>query len=651
MSFVEDVVPGSQAERRREVWKLASELCHTWFDSEGNWTNVAGWTDRYVKWEDVQTRTIVWLCFGLLPGSEADVRLANAILERLEFHRHVPARSAVEVTSVFDIFVTNHSVHLLNLHAEKLTAAARAKLEGWARAGLADYAGNRQSDYQFHGYNDNMPAKATLGLVLGGEYFGDEAAVAHGMWNLRQLRDLLTRRGLMSEYNSPTYTSFTIANLSSVAQHARSGEARALAGQVCERIWAEILGHYHAPTGMSGGPFSRAYLPDTLGHLSTLNDVLWLARGDGVIPNPVAELRREPVRLAHYHRSRADSMGRFSLMASCEYVVPRHLEEWVEARSYPYEIRATAERGDGGESFHAGEVVTSQIQEEDFCLGTAEGESWTQAEMWYLRYRRTARARGIEDIRTAYAAYFMNDQAPDDGTDKVSPHGTIHTLQDGRVALLVARPLLSLAGKEIDRLRLSVVLTAHFGAVEKLEIREGHVFMEDGPVRMALRPLNAALHGGAEKIRIEEVQNYQVVSFDNYAGAKRTFTRAELGGMLNGFVSVMGRTEEESYEEFVNRVAGAECVDYWHSGSRTVRYRLGDTLLEMNYAVEADRVRFACINGRLMPRPAWEADGLPAERLPFLTGEPEPNALRIPYEHLRVVWGPDLPWMISSRGV
>ena len=643
-------VATSQAERRRQVWQLTGRFCHQWFDREGNWINLTGWTDTEVKWEDVQTRTIVWLCFGLLPGPPADVELANAILEKLEFHLHVPARSEAEVTSPFDIFVTNHAVHLLNLHAEKLTPPARKKLEGWARAGLADYAGNRQCDYQFHGYNDNMPAKATLGMVLGGEYFGDEAAVEHGLWNLRQLRDLLTRRGLMSEFNSPTYTSFTIANLTSVALHARNKEARALAGQACERIWAEILGHFHAPTGMNGGPYSRAYPPDTLGHLSTLSNVLWLARGEGIIPNPLREMEREPVRLARYHHSQPDSMGRFALMASCEYRVPRYLEEWVEKRTYPYLIRATAERGDGGEAFHAGEVVTTQYQEEDFSLGTVEGESWSQAEMWYLRYRRTVPARGIEDIRTAYAGYFINDQTPNDGIDKVHPHGTVHTLQDRRVALLVARPLLSLAGKEIGRLKLSFVLPTHFGAVEELEIRDGHVFVQDGPVRLALRPLNAAVHGEAEAIKIENVGNYQVVSFYNYAGPKRTFTREELGGMINGFVSVVGLTAEESYEEFVKRVTGAECVDYWYFKLRTVRYRLGDTLLETGYAVESDRVRFACINGKPMPRPIWEADGLPEERLPFLSSAPEPNALRIPFEHMRVVWAPDSPWIISSRG-
>src|SRR5580658_4156805 len=97
----------SQAARRQQVWQLTSRFCHQWFDGGGNWINPAGWTDSQVKWEDVQTRTIVWLCFGLLPGTPADVKLANAILEKLEFHLHVPARSEAEITSPFDIFVTN----------------------------------------------------------------------------------------------------------------------------------------------------------------------------------------------------------------------------------------------------------------------------------------------------------------------------------------------------------------------------------------------------------------------------------------------------------------------------------------------------------------------------------------------------------------
>ena len=650
MDFASTKPAASQAARRHQVWQLTCRFCHYWFDSDGNWTNLAGWSDEHVKWEDVKTRTIVWLCFGLLPGTPADVELANAILEKLEFHMHVPARSDAEITSPFDIFVTNHAVHLLVLHAGKMTPTVREKLEGWARAGLADYAGNRQCDYQFHGYNDNMPAKATLGMVLGGEYFGDEAAVEHGLWNLRQLRDLLTRRGLMSEFNSPTYTPFSLVNLTSVALHARSNEARELAGLVCERLWAEILGHFHAPTGMNGGPYSRAYLPDTLGHLCTLSNVLWLARGEGIIPDPLREMESDSPRLSRYHHSQPDSMGRFALMASCEYFVPGYLDEWVNKRNYPFQIRATAERGDGGGTFHAGEVVTTQYQEEDFSLGTAEGESWSQAEVWYLRYRRTISARGIEDIRTVYAGTFINDQSPNDGIDKVPPNWAAHTLQDRRVALVLTRPTLSLAGMEIERLKLSLVLPTHFSAVDKLEVRDGHVFVQDGPVRLAFRPLNAALHGGAEPIEIEGVTNYQVISFPNYAGPKRVFTREELGGMINGFVSVVGLTAEESHEDFVRRVTGAELVDYWYFKLRTVRYRLGGTLLEAGYAVDSDRVRYACINGKPVPRPIWEAGGLPAERLPFLSGAAETNPLSIPFEHLRVVWAPDAPWIISSRG-
>ena len=59
-----------------------------------------------------------------------------------------------------------------------------------------------------------------MGMILGGEYFGDAAAVEHGMWNLRQLRDLLTRRGLLSEYTSPTYSPLSILNLAEVARAA-----------------------------------------------------------------------------------------------------------------------------------------------------------------------------------------------------------------------------------------------------------------------------------------------------------------------------------------------------------------------------------------------------------------------------------------------
>jgi len=647
----------SQETRRAAVIRLTSQACHEWFDPEGRWIHPVGvsangeWINPPQKIPSTFTRLVFWLCMGLMQGDEEDQRLGNAILKRAQFFPHITPGTDEEMPRPFDIFVTNHSMQMLALHGSKLDAIVCEKLEQWATTGLADYRGNRQADYQFHGFNDNMPAKATLGLILGGERFNHPQALEHGLWNLRQLRDLLTRRGLFSEYNSPTYTPFTIVNLTEVARHSRTEEACDLAAKCVKRLWADILGHFHAPTGLMGGPYSRAYHFDSTAHLTSLSFLLWIVRGEGAFPDPIEEFSRTPLRLLHPHGFCPEALGRLSWISSCELTPPEDLADWAAQRRYPFTLKATAERGGGGDC-HAGEVFTTQYQEEDFSLGTAEGDSWSQmqSEVFYLTYRHSFPATRREDVRVAYTKYLINDEEPRDPAEALPTHGNLHTLQDGRTALVLARPSLNLAETPMHRLKLSLLIPLHFREIDHVEICNGHIYLEDGPIRMAVRPLNSANWGGAESVRIEKNGPYLLLSFLNYEGPSRTFSREDLGRTLNGFAFTIGKIEEESREEFRSRIEGAECVDYWHFAFRTVRYRLGKTLLEMNYSVESDHVRFACVNGKLLSRTPWQADGFPMEKLPFLSGEEASNSVRLPYEHLRVSWKPDAPWVIHSNG-
>ena len=625
--------------RRQEVAELTVKFCRRWFDESGCW--------REDSEPAPDTRATLWLCFGLLGGGTEGEAQANAILSRLEFHHHHPTRCEEEEKSDFEIFVTNHAMQMLVTHGRKLHAHVREKLEKWARPVLRDYAGDRQCDYQFHGANDNMPTKATLGMILGGEYFGDQEAVEHGLWNLRQLRDLLTRRGLLSEYTSPTYSPLSIINLTEIALHAKNAEARELASQCTERIWADVIGHFHSPTGMMGGPYSRAYQLDSTGHISTVACLLWVALGNMTSFNPIEEISREPIRLVHHHDDRPTQLGIFAWVSSCAAVPPQYLLQWLESRAYPFRLKASAER------YARSEVNTTFYCEEDFAVGTAEGDSWCelQSEMYFLQFRRHAPMRGIEDLRTAYCRYLSNDQHPrnDKEGHLLKPHGTVHTVQEGRVALVLSRPSLTLANTDVQSLRFSLILPTHFGEIERIEIRDGYVFIEDGTLRLGLRGLNMTDWGRKAAVRLEKFPDYQVVSFYNYEGETKRFTEEQMGCTLNGFVSVIGVKSEESWQAFCERVMAVEVLDYYYSDCRVVRCKAGETILGMSYTVNVDRVRYATINGRLADRPVWEADGMPAERLPFLAN-PQPNSLELPYKHLRVVWAPDSLWAIGSTG-
>lgn len=642
--------------RRRAAIQLTSECCHSWFDREGKWihpvqlTDAGDWLRPPQPLPRTFNRLMFWLSMGLFAGEKADVELGNLIWKDLPLYLRTPGDDSGR--PAFDIFVTNHSMQMLALHGDKLSPDVCRKLEDWAQVGLREYRGNRQCDLQFHGFNDNMPAKATLGLILGGEYFGDHAALEHGLWNLRQFRDLLSRRGLISEYNSPTYTPFTIVNLTEIAQKTGHDEARELASACVERIWADIYAHFHTPTGMVAGPYSRAYHFDSVGHLSSLSFLLWLVHGDQVILNPLEEFRRKPIRLLHAHGFCPESLGRLSWIASCELRPPEYLAEWHAQREYPFQVRATAERGGDESNTFPAEVSTCSYQEEDFSLGTAQGEAWTekQSEAFYLTWRRCRPAARLEDIRVGYLKYLINEEAPHDPDESIPTHGCVHALQDRRTALVLVRPSLSLVGKPITKLKLSVLLPQHFGPHDHVEIRENHLFLEDGPVRLAIRPLNSTIWGGNGQLRLEKESDYLLVSMYNYAGEARIFTESQLGRTMNGFACVIGLCEEESSEEFQDKVLSSTCVDTWNFGMRTVRYQTPDTLLEMAYAPATNHIRYAALNGRLYPRPTWQADELPAEDLPFLGQNARPNSVTLPYRHLRVSWASQAPWIIASNG-
>lgn len=661
--------------RRQQVACFTGEYCSAHYTSDGEWRAAPDMPAP-------DARKTLWLCFGLLAGEgcgsavDGAHALANAILARLERDRHIEARTPEEAASPFDIFVTNHAMQMLVVYGDRLTEFVRHKLEGWARDVLSDYPGDRQADYQFHGANDNMPAKATLGMILGGEYFGDDEAVAHGLWNLRQLRDLLTRRGLLSEYTSPTYSPLTLVNLAEIAQHARHPEATALARQCTERIWADILGHFHVPTRTMGGAYSRAYQLDSTAHFSTAACLLWLALGDAWTTfNPVVELQRDPVRLVHHHDDRTTQLGVLGWLTSCVPEPPPHLLRWVETRRYPFHLRADAERCGPD----AAVVNTSFYAEKDFALGTSIGEPWTalQSEAFFLQYRRRHAVADTADVRTAYARYLIDGQSPGNDVEAhlLKPHALVHTIHKDRVALVLARPLERLAGQPVGALKFSVIIPTHFGALEQIEIVPGetngpcahHVFIKDGPLYLALRGLHATRWGNdsAEAdqtgIRLEPTSggDYQVVSFYNYSGAGKKFTQEEITRTLNGFVSVVGLASEETFAEFKQRVTAARLLDYYAFDQRTVTCEIdkiaagGTTRLSASYAMPTNRFRYVTINGQPMPRPRWLADGLLESHVPFLNGAEAGagwNSLAdFPHKHMRVVWAPEKPWQISSQ--
>jgi hypothetical protein len=616
-----------------------------YFDAQGDW--VATPTAP-------ETREWLWTTFAWLDGDEADRAFASRI---------VLSAPQIGTDAVpYCVFANTHALHLLVQHGDKFTPAARDRLEEWGRRTIMDNPGGARADLQFHGYNDNMPAKATLGLILGGEYFGDARAVEHGLWNLHQLRLILARRGVIAEHCSPTYTPLTLTNLTEIAKFSGNAEARQLAAACCEHIWAELMAHYHAPTRAIAGPYSRAYATDSAGHLSNLQFLLWQTFGPDFVPDPTPGIFSKKTRLVvHHGGDHFFVAANNAFFASCEQQPPAHLIAWLKQRSFPFAFSATAERGEGGflteeksyGDFAASRIAVRSYQTGTFAIGTSNGDWINQAERWHVVYRRTSQpqARTLADIRHLTLRYLVNDYLPgmkavsprgdDEGeVDYVPEKGSYHTLHKDNITLVAARPLVSLAGQPIHRMGLAIILPEHLNTVDDVRFEEGHLWIEDGPFMLAVRPLGIRSWGGSTpEFSVIQSGAYRLLFFPNYQGEPRTFTREELLATTNGFVAVAVSRDETDMETFREMLRAAHLRDTIWINQRTLRWEGFGHVLEMSYGLLSDGLRFATIDGVEPAAVPWLADGLDHAQLPLTGTASQPNPCPYPYGENGDGWG------------
>jgi hypothetical protein len=637
----------SQEDRRHATIAAANHMAHRCFASDGRWL---------LGNKPPENREWLWIAGSLLHGDASDRALGVAVIEAL------PATAVP-----WCIFANNHAITLLHRHGDQLSASARERLLPMAQQGLRHRPGNRQADYQFHGYNDNMPAKATCGLILGGEMFDDSAAVSHGVWLLRQLRDQFMRRGVISEHASPTYSALTVAYLGEIANCARDAEARSLAAKCAERMWAELLGRYHPNLGMMAGPYSRAYATDSIGQLSQVNFLLWLVLGEGVHPDPLKEMTREPSRLVLHHAGDLYfALSQNAWFATMHYEVPSYLLHWVRTRGYPHDLVATAERAEGGgTAFAASEILTTSHHEPDFALGCSDGD-WSahQAEEWFLTWRCRIPLGDVADRHCAFQRLLIDDDRPGEVAkspggewsgerDWVGDYSRTHTVQAGRSSLVLVGAHPVLATREIRRLRLLLAVGEHLAPLEGIELDAANRFLwiDDGPVRIGVHFLAATSLGGIDpRLTLERRDGYALVWATLYDGPARRFNAEELLHASCGFVAEIGMAAEERLEDFRRRVQQAPRVDYECFHSRIIRWHAGADELAIAVGLRSWGVRFATINGRQVERPVWRCATLPAERLPYLNGSTVRGAYDLPYPDLAVHFAPNAAWAIHERG-
>jgi hypothetical protein len=577
--------------------------------------------------------------------------------------------------SDWNIFISNYASKILAKHTEILSEAVVEKLKRITFRNFSRFAGSAEADYLPHGYNDNMPAEAMAGLILGGEALGNQDAINDGLLRLEMFAEMLSRRGSISEHSSGTYTPLTIAAVSDIAEYSKSPKIRELALKVEAHLWTEITLFYHINSGKHAGPASRSYLVNSLGHIDGRMIAFWVASGYPKHFNPsnfILDLKENQV--VHF---KGDPWGAFGdiITGLSSFHFPEYLLKDLEERKYPRSVRCTTEYGgeDGGCSI----ATVWQMPEYSLASSTSSFGSGDHSESLYIAYCRKNVPVDFGDAGVIYSRYLYNDEAPGiytgikgKETGLLRNRGLTRVLQKDGTALLVSQAYNSsikqnllqgrdISCKKISKLRQAIIVPLHFFDIQECFIGNKKitefpsysttakpVFLNLGRAYLAFNPFVLTEMKRNKLIYIERFNRYLTISFINYEGPERNFSEQELKEIFNGFsVDISGPDFNNSFSEFRKKWRSGRLEDLWFSGCRHTRLKRPNLDLIINWITENNRIRSMVIDGQVIDMESpLKASDFNEYNLPFIGKPYHPMNHFIPNDSLNIPWYPHLKW-------
>jgi hypothetical protein len=269
----------------------------------------------------------------------------------------------------------------------------------------------------------------------------------------------------------------------------------------------------------------------------------------------------------------------------------------------------------------------------DYAVGsvTSPCGDGNQTDVFHVSYRRAAVPASLQDVGTIFCRYICNDEAPglewhdprnqtgERSLDLLGESGRVYTVQkDGAVLALYQSKGQFI--QDYTVLRLALVLPLFGRGLKRLAIGDGTaststnpeiVWIEDEYLYAAFRPMIQTNHGRRHAVSITQDHGYATISFYNYEGKPRRFTRKELLGTLNGFVAEVGsKSEFGSYDRFRAHVLAGQVTDTVGAGQRIASYTRPGTQLGMTHGVISGVVKFAVVDGELLKQDAWRTSSL-----------------------------------------
>lgn len=627
-----------QRERRDYLFDVHTKTSLNYFNKEGKWINkeypAPGLRERW------------WHCLAFLAGNKEAIQRANAIILSSELR--------------FCHFSPFVGLQILYKYRNYLEDKTIKKLESYIKDCLP-----KMQRITFSGYNDNFPAMASFTLLVAGELFKENIYLKRGLEILKGLEDLLKRRGFLSEYVSPTYTPVSLLSMAEIVNYIKSSEAQKVAQGAEERIWVEIATHFHAPSCQLTGPSSRSYAVDSVGHLGNIKILLYFVFGESVFVNPARYFYPPyPGQVIHHSGDVPFVQSHTAWFASADYHPPNYIAKILFKKSFPYEVKGTTECGPfrdwvsspypvikkeakiipGGYEYPKGKAFLTTYMQKDYALGTSSCPflNGDQNDSFHIVYCSQKPATRIEHSKTIFSRYIVNEKEPGQrnyypfyhrfmDADLLTEEGRMHTLQYKNCALILYKPK-QREHENIFSLKLNLLFPNHYSFVDEIWFGENKVnkfsdsakefktiFVKDGPVYTAFRPLVVTQLERNKAMRIYTINHYTVISLYNYQGKPKSFAEYDLIHTGNGFIVEIAGEDELSFEEFRAKIEKSKVEDVLKERLRKVRYERDAIELSLGYDPFTEEIKEAFINGNPRPEPIFEATNFDSKSLPFIS--------------------------------
>ncbi len=636
MDFIHD-----QQARRKQIYTAYCDVARNWFNRNGEWVS----PERSLIAEGVGgLREIYWHALGMLSSNnEDDIQNIMPVLEKEQMYRCSFAPFA--------------ALQILKKYPEKLSENAKNNLIKYITWNLPKSC---TADFQFHGYNDNMPAMKSFVLIVAGEMLNEPKWIEQGLANLCQLRSLFLRRGWLYEFNSPTYTSITLLAISEIANYAKNKDAVMLAKAAGERIFADIAFHWHRKTSGLAGPCSRAYTLDSVGHCSISNIFMWLLLGDEVFINPLRYyFGNESDKVVLHHKEHLPFLQVSSVWhTSSDYLVYPDLIDYIRNSGPNRIVKGTIESGaaspgetkvnkvDGSYKFvrygnfshpFMNYSATTFMQNK-WTLGTSTGyfADGSQSEKFFIRYALNDNPSGVEDIRTIYVRTLINDNSnyadyKENGKnyhlikDLLRNHGAEFAFQHESTAMMCSKPIPFAVTEPVTSLCLRILIYAKHNKPAKVAFENNNIVIEDHGINLLFKPIvnNDGIDDvqNAGKVEIIKDGDWLCIDIFNYQGIAREFTEEEIQRFCNGFVCEI--SEKTFEEDIINATPG----DNYILEQRRIFYQRKNLELETVYDPLSMGIRFISVNGRVLQEPMLDVSDYGVRKLAWIdSSHPEAPA-------------------------